>query len=134
MRIDQDYLKSLLTTFLESADSFSELRHFQKRGIEVDQKFLFHMQLLEDQSFVEPLNKGEGLGYVVALGGNFEWISKPLRLTASGHEFAEALNRKEVWEMLKSGFKDASLSTLATASKELLTAFAKKQAKKYFEL
>jgi hypothetical protein len=134
VKIDPDYLKVILSTFLDSPDSFVELRHFEKGEIEIDDKFLFHMQLLEDQSLVQALNRGEGLGYVIALGGNFEWMSKPLRLTAAGHEFAEALNRKEVWEKIKGGFKDASLATLISAAKELLTAFVKTQAKKHFEV
>jgi len=133
MKIDQDYLKNVLDTFLESPKSFVELNGFSKRNIAIDDKFLFHMQLLEDQSFVECLNREANLGYVIAMAGNFEWISRPLRLTAAGHEFAEALNRKEILAVLKSGFKDASLSTLKTAAKELLSAFAKKQASKYLD-
>ena len=108
MSIDQEYLKALLTIFLESRRSFVELGDFEQKGIAIDDRFLFHIQLLEDQSLIERQNKEKDLGYRIALGGNFEWISKPLRLTASGHEFAEALNRKEVWEKLKTGFKDAS--------------------------
>ena len=134
VKIDQDYLKSLVVTFWESPRSFVELGDFRKKGLEVDDKFLFHMQLLEDQALIERQNKDKDLGYRIALGGNFEWMSKPLRLTASGHEFAEALSRKEIWEALKSGFKDASLSTLTAASKELLTAFVKTQARKYLEI
>jgi hypothetical protein len=133
MKIDQDYLKNVLDAFLESPKSFAELNEFKKKNIAIDDKFLFHMQLLEDQNFVECLNKDTNLGYVIAMGGNFEWISRPLRLTAAGHEFAEALSRKEIMEVLKSGFKDASLSTLKTAAKELLSAFVKKQASKYLD-
>jgi hypothetical protein len=92
------------------------------------------MQLLEDQSFVECLNKDKNIGYVVAMGGNFEWISRPLRLSAAGHEFADALNRKEIAQILKYGFKDASISTLKLAATELLTAFVKTQAEKHLGL
>ena len=134
MKIDQEYLKRLLNTFVDSSKHFVELNDFQSNDIAVDEKFLFHMQVLEDQALIECLNKDKHLGYIIALGGNFEWISKPLRLTAPGLEFAEALNRKEIWEALKSGFKDASLSTLTAASKELLAAFVKKKAKEHFGL
>lgn len=133
MNIDQDYLKHLINTFRDSPRSFVDLRDFRERQIPTDDKFLFHMQLLEDRKLVECLNKDTNLGYSVALGGNFEWMSRPLRLTADGHEFAEALNRREVWEVLKSGFKDASLTTLTSAAKELLVGFIKKQVKKHFE-
>ena len=102
-------------------------------GIEVDDKFLFHMQILEDQRFIECLDKKSDLGYEIHLGGQFEWQSRPLRLTAAGHEFTEAVNRPEIWEILKSEFKDASLSTLKSAASSLLVAFAKKQLHKHLE-
>ncbi|MCP4387293.1 MAG: hypothetical protein GY802_03295, partial [Gammaproteobacteria bacterium] len=52
----------------------------------------------------------------------------------SGHEFLEAINRPEIWEVLKAEFKDASLSTLKSVAGTLLSAFAKKQLGKYLEL
>jgi hypothetical protein len=134
MRIDQDYLRALLGIFLDSPRSFVELCDFKNESIAIDDKFLFHMQLLEDQLFVECLNKDKKIGYVIAMGGNFEWISRPLRLSAAGHEFADALSRKEIAQILKSGFKDASMSTLKLAATELLTAFVKTQAEKHLGL
>lgn len=131
MKVDQEYLRKLLTTFLDAPRSFVDLSDFKGNDISVDDTFLFHMQILEDQAMVECLNGEKELGYIIAIGGNFEWISKPLRLTASGHEFAEALARKEIFIVLKSGFKNASISTLREASKELLSAFVKKQTEKY---
>lgn len=92
------------------------------------------MQILEDQEFIECLDKVSDLGYEINLGGNFKWNSRPLGLTASGHEFLEAINRPEIWEVLKAEFKDASLSTLKSAAGTLLSAFAKKQLGKYLEL
>jgi len=86
---------------------------------------LFHIQILEDQRLIECLDKKSDLGYEITLGGNFEWKSRPLRLTASGHEFTEAINRPEIWEIIKDEFKDASLSTLKSTATTLLIAFAK---------
>ncbi|MBI3774459.1 MAG: DUF2513 domain-containing protein [Gammaproteobacteria bacterium] len=134
MKIDQEYLKRLLNTFVDSSEHFVELSDFQSNCIAVDEKFIFHMQMLEDQSLIECLNKDKDLGYSITMSGTSYWTSKPLRLTAPGLEFAEALNRKEIWEALKSGFKDASLSILTAASKELLAAFVKKKAKEHFGL
>lgn len=57
----------------------------------------------------------------------------PLRLTASGHDFLEAIRNKEVWATLKSGFKDASIGTLVTVSKKLLNRALTKQLDKYFD-
>ena len=54
-------------------------------------------------------------------------------MTATGHEFVEAMNNAEIWEILKGEFKDSSLSTLKSVAGSLLTAFAKKQLNKYFQ-
>ncbi|MDH3387646.1 MAG: DUF2513 domain-containing protein [Gammaproteobacteria bacterium] len=134
MKIDQEYLKTILNTFIDSPRSFIWVADIETNGVDVDDKFLFHMQILEDQHFVECLDKKSELGYEITLGGDFDWKSRPLRLTASGHEFVEAINRPEIWEVLKQEFKDSSLSTLKAAATSLLVAFAKKQVGKYLEL
>jgi hypothetical protein len=129
MKIDQEYLRQILNTFTESTRSFIWIADICDKGIEVDDKFLFHMQILEDQKFIECLDKMSDLGYEITLGGEFKWNSRPLRLTASGHEFLEAINRPE-----KAEFRDASLSTLKSVAGTLLSAFARKQLGKYLEL
>lgn len=133
MKIDQEYLRQILNSFIESERSFVWIADILDKGIEIDDKFLFHMQILEDQQFIECLDKKSELGYEITLGGNFEWKSRPLRLTAAGHEFLEAINRPEIWDVLKAEFKDASLSTLKSAAQTLLLAFAKKQIAKYLD-
>ena len=134
MKIDQEYLRKILNAFIESPRSFVWVADMVDKGIDIDDKFLFHIQILEDQHFVECLDKKSEIGYEITLGGDFEWKSRPLRLTASGHEFTEAINRPEIWEILKAEFKDASLSTLKSTATSLLIAFAKKQVNKYLEL
>ncbi len=134
MKIDQEYLREILNAFIESPRSFVWVADILDKGIEIDDKFLFHIQILEDQHFVECLDKKSEIGYEITLDGQFEWKSRPLRLTASGHEFTEAINRPEIWEILKAEFKDASLSTLKSTAASLLLAFAKKQVNKYLEL
>ena len=133
MKIDQEYLREILNTFVESPRSFIWVADIIEKGIEIDDKFLFHFQILEDQHFIECLDKRSDIGYEITLGGDFEWKSRPLRLTASGHEFTEAINRPEIWQILKDEFKDASLSTLKSTATTLLIAFAKKQINKYLE-
>lgn len=134
LKIEQDYLKKMLNTFTDSPRSFIWISDFIDKGIKIDDTFLFHIQILEDQRFIECLDKKSDIGYDITLGGNFEWNSRPLRLTAAGHEFVEAINRSEIWSVMKKEFKDASLSTLKSAASSLLKAFAKKQINKYFEL
>jgi hypothetical protein len=134
MKIDKEYLREILNAFLESPKSFIWIADIVGKGIEINDKFLFHMQILEDQQFIECLDKKSELGYEITLGGNFEWKSRPLRLTASGHEFTEAINRPEIWEILRDEFKDASLSTLKSTATTMLIGFAKKQVSKYLKL
>ena len=133
MQIDQDYLREILNSFTESKKSFIWIQALVDKGINIDDKFLFHIQILEDQGFVECLDKSSDIGYEITLGGDFRWHSRPLRLTAAGHEFTEAINRPEIWDILKQEFRDASLSTLKSAASSLLLAFAKKQVSKYLE-
>ncbi len=134
MRIDQEYLKNILNAFTDSPRSFVWVADIEARGVGVDDKFLFHIQILEDQHFIECLDKKSELGYEITLGGDFTWHSRPLRLTASGHEFVEAINRPEIWDVLKAEFSDASLSTLNWAAASLLVTSAKKQVGKYLEI
>jgi len=61
------------------------------------------------------------------LDGFHQWSVLPLRLTASGHQFIEALSNKEVWAAIKHGFKDASITTLKSVSLKLLEGYAQKK-------
>jgi hypothetical protein len=133
LKIDQEYLKVMLNTFVDSPRSFIWIADLADRGLDMDDKFLFHIQILEDQSFIECLDKKSNIGYEITLGGEYRWESRPLRLTATGHEFVEAMNNSQIWEILKNEFKDSSLSTLKSVAGNLLKAFAKKQLNKYFE-
>lgn len=135
MKIDQEYLKKILNTFLYSEKPFVESSNFQNAGIDIDDKFLFHMQILEDQDIIERFDKERdtGIGYAIAMSGIFQWMSTPLRLTAIGHEFSDALNKVEIWDFMRREFKEASVGTLLKVGKEMLGAFTKKQIRKYFE-
>lgn len=89
-------------------------------------KFIFHLQILEDQHFIEGQDKG-GLGYSITPYGKTSWSVIPLRLTAQGHEFIESIQNKEIWNTIKSDFKGASLNTLWSVSKQLLESYTKKK-------
>ena len=134
MRIDQNYLKKLLNVFLESSKYYTELSEFKKSGFDIlDDAFLFHFKILEDQMFVESCVENRRLGYQVSGDGQARWESNIIRLTAAGHDFAESINKAEIFEILSNEFKDASVSTLSNVAKELMRGFAQKQIKKYFD-
>ncbi len=134
MRVDQEYLKDLLGVFLESKRYFTELSEFQSSGFDIlSDEFLFHFQILEDQEFVESCVENRPLGYQVSGDGQARWSSNMIRLTAAGHDFAESLNKVEIFEILSNEFKNASVSTLSNVAKQLMLGFAKKQVEKYID-
>ncbi|WP_353598971.1 hypothetical protein [Enterobacter sp. Bisph1] len=51
----------------------------------------------------------------------------PLRLTARGHDFIADLRHKEVWQTIKTNFKDEGSSTLMELSKSITMGVAKKK-------
>ncbi|CAK3949093.1 DUF2513 domain-containing protein [Vibrio crassostreae] len=49
------------------------------------------------------------------------------RLTWDGHEFLDSIRKEEVWNMIKTEFKDASISTVFSLGKQLTENYAKKK-------
>lgn len=127
MKIDQDYLKGLLEAFEASDNPTTDIEELEQAGFGYQEdKFIFHLSILADQNLVQR-EQGYGLGYRKGTNGYISWSVVPLRLTAAGHEFLEALRNSEVWNTIKSDFKDASIGTLWRVSKELLEGYTKKK-------
>ncbi|WP_249332064.1 DUF2513 domain-containing protein [Pseudoalteromonas rubra] len=51
----------------------------------------------------------------------------PIRLTQHGHDFASALNNREILEKLKTEFKDAPFKVIFDGSQKLIQHLAKKK-------
>nr|WP_306812351.1 DUF2513 domain-containing protein [Vibrio parahaemolyticus] len=49
------------------------------------------------------------------------------RLTWDGHEFLDNIRKEEVWNTIKTEFKDASISTVFSIGKQLTENYAKKK-------
>jgi hypothetical protein len=128
VKIDQDYLKNLLEVCQASEKPTFDIQDLAAAGLDYnDSRFEFHMKILTDQGFIEQDDGRPGFGLFKSVDGLSAWAVLPLRLTASGHQFIEALANKEVWATIKHSFKDASISTLKTVSLKLLDAYAKKK-------
>jgi hypothetical protein len=128
MKIDMEYLKGLLEAFQLSEKPTTDIEELKGRGFDYDDdKFIFHLQILADRNLVEQEDGDGGLGYFKSIDGFVSWSVLPLRLTASGHDFIEALANKEVWQKVKTEFKGASISTLITVSKKLLEGYLSKK-------
>ncbi|HEJ7159845.1 MULTISPECIES: DUF2513 domain-containing protein [Serratia] len=130
MKIDQDYVKRLLDLFETCPIAEVNINYLNQSGINNNtDNFVFHMRILQDGGFITRCDGRPGFGMEVGLNGHRMWSCVPLRLTAKGHDFIEALHQKEVWEALKKNFKDASISTMSTVAKQLAAGFAKKKIK-----
>ena len=128
MKIDQDYLKGLLDACQASEKPTFDIEDLKAAGFDYgDSRFEFHMMILTDQSFIERDDGDHGFGLIKGMGDFASWSVLPLRLTASGHQFIEALDNKEVWATIKTGFKDASIATLKTVAMKLLEAYTTKK-------
>ena len=127
MKIDHEYLKGLLEAFEAAGEPQTDIFELQQAGYDFKtNEFLFHMRLLDDQNLIARTDGQYGFGYFEGADDKGSWGALPLRLTASGHDFLEAIRNKEVWATVKTGFKDASLGTLIEVSRKLLEGFTEK--------
>jgi len=125
MKIDHDYLKKLLEAYQAAEGPTTDLKELQRNGIDLEDKnFEFHVVLLLDKGLIEGTGRSGGAGLVGLqrfVDGNMTVsLGVQSRLTATGHEFIEALEQPDVWETIKGRFKEASLETIMMVSKELL--------------
>jgi hypothetical protein len=128
MKIDHDYLKGLLLACQASEKPTFDIANLKAAGFDYSEdRFEFHMKILDDQRLIEQDDGDRGFGLIKSLDGHRSWSILPLRLTSSGHHFIEALSNKEVWATIKHGFKDASIDTLKSVSMKLLEGYAKKK-------
>ena len=128
MKIDHEYLKGLLEAFEASEGPQTDINKLKQQGFDyASESFLFHMRLLDDRGLICQSDGSSGFGVVESADGYFSWAVMPLRLTADGHDFLEAIKNKEVWSTVKAGFKDASMGTLVDVSKRLLDGFIQKK-------
>ena len=132
MKIDQDYLKGLLIAFEDSNEPHTSITKLKVLGFDhQSNEFRFHIRLLQDRGLIGRVDGLCGIGYFSPESddrddeGFFDDV--PLRLTAPGHDFLEAIRNKEVWATVKAGFKDASLGTLIEVSRKLLEGFIQRK-------
>lgn len=133
MKIDHQYLKDLLIAF-ENTDGPDTLLHeLEEQGFSRNaSKFIFHMRLLDDNRLIARIDGKTGFGHDIHMfigGHDYHWFEVPLRLTARGHDLIADLRQQEVWQAVKTNFKDEGLSSLMTITKSLAEAFAKKKIK-----
>ncbi len=113
MKPDPDYTKQLLIAFQDAPEPTTDIRELKQAGLSYeDARFYFHLCLLKDDGFVEREGGDPGLGVSRSLDGHYSWSAVPLRLTASGHEFAEAMGHSKAFAAVKSSLVTSSLSIM----------------------
>jgi len=144
MKIDIDYISRLLNVFLEAQTSHISILDFPKADIPIEtedelvnEEFLFHIQIaLENGLMSDRDMKIDGLktiGLHLMGNGGLTIAIKPIRLTQKGHDFALALQNKEVLTRLKTELKNAPFKTLFDGSQKLLEHFLTKKLDKLLE-
>ena len=136
MKIDLEYYKKLFSAFLESDQAHITYEDLINAGVEVSiedelsEKFIFHMQLCIENCLItndkQECSNLESIG----IGGNKSnsyIIDIPMRLSQSGQDFAATLNNKEVFDKLKSEFKDMPFKTIFDGGQKLLNHLLKKK-------
>ena len=134
MKIDQQYLKDLLIAFEDTDGPDTMLDDLATASFNSDDPlFIFHMRLLYDNGLIVRVDGKAGFGHemsrALGQGVSYYWNDTPLRLTARGHDFIADLRQQEVWQTIKTNFKDEGISTLMGLSKSLAMGFAKKKVK-----
>lgn len=133
MKVDHSYIKLLLQAFENSEKPTTDINELITHGIDYnDDNYLFHIRILQDKGFVEGLGSDD-LGFKMGSNGHIVVIAAPLRLTAKGHDFIANLKNQEVWESIKTNFKDVSTEALWSISKDLTNSFIQKKIQKILD-
>ncbi|MFP2308833.1 MULTISPECIES: hypothetical protein [Citrobacter] len=130
MRTDLEYLKGMLSVFLNSESTFITTIQLNEAGYDIgSEKGMFHYMQLIEQGFISNRNMEtrdpRRLGYMYHLGG-MAAIDVDIRLTTDGQDFATALDSKDVFARLKE-ISNEPLAVMKEVGVELLKSYAKKK-------
>jgi hypothetical protein len=123
MKPNPEYIKNLLSAFQKSRDPVTDVSELEEQGFSyrtTEFYFYFHLLLLNDLGFVIREDRKPGIGVKRMPHGELFWSGIPLRLTASGHEFAEAMNNKKAFESIKKSVMSSSLSIMRDVAVSVL--------------
>jgi len=126
VRIDYTYLNEILKVFLDSKLPTVTWNDFKNFRIENEHKFVFHLEILEDNNLIVESLKWSQLG-IRGISDNYMVNLIPWRLTSDGHDFASSLDNKEFLLQLKTELKNAPFKVVFDGGQKLLTHYAKKQ-------
>ena len=128
MRISYEYISQLLIKFLDSEKPHLNWRDFDNEINEDENLFFFHINILCDKEIIVGASSDpNNIGVIFNANSNSYniWIA-PIRLTAQGHDFADALAKPSIKELIVTKFKDEGLSAIINIAKSLAEKHAEK--------
>ncbi|EJC7157885.1 DUF2513 domain-containing protein [Vibrio parahaemolyticus] len=115
MKRDMELIRKLLLTMEENPRQL-EVEGYDKNQVK------YHTLLLIEAGFLDG-NVSDTLANTSVVP-SFVSVN---RLTWDGHEFLDNIRKEEVWNTIKTEFKDASISTVFSIGKQLTENYAKKK-------
>lgn len=135
MKHELEYTKSLLKFIEAYPQAVMPLNEFLNSDLVHDdsrERFIHHIDILIDREFIAT-SLSNNKWYARSTGGEIQWASPKLRLTAQGQDFLSLIKESDVWEVLKKDFRESSVDTIKSVAKDLAIGFAKKQAQEYLK-
>lgn len=115
MKRDMELVVKILNYLSDKADFDSPITP-EVKGFSENQVY-YHIKLMAQANLVEAKDWSTGDGP--------EWVVTSL--TNKGHDFLDIIRQESVWSTVKSEFKESSLETVISVSKDLAEGWAKKK-------
>ena len=121
MRVDYEYVSGILNRFLDSDSPVLYLSDLKKELTEDDNKLFFHLLILRDKSIITGSGtRGQTIGIQFNDNTNeYDYWLVALRLTAEGHDFADAITKPSIKEVVLDKFRNEGFSAVVDLSKRI---------------
>ncbi len=128
MRINYEYIKTILDVFLKCKTPTTKWDEFSSLTNDNYDKFIFHLEILIDKGLIESM-MFESNSRTSRDAQNIGYSMSTWRLTADGHDFACALEQPSILNVINENFKKEGMSVVIKFSKQILL----KKVEKYLE-
>lgn len=126
MKPDPDVIKTLLDAFERHPKPFPSLYELRELGVSLpDSEVLaFHLLLMEERGLLASVRGKPGVGVSVCASGEVVVSNISLRLTATGHDFAQQLRDPVVYEKVATVMGTSGLGVAVSVAGAIVTQLA----------
>lgn len=123
-------VREVTISFKDSPELCSDFIQI-KRSFEESQEMdvIFNLQMLNDKELIIRTDNKIGIGVLYPVSGDPIISNVKLRITAAGMEYLEAIEKKSIWDIIRTEYPNAGLSTTILVAKTVLTKFIENQIK-----